>query len=326
MMDYLYAENYQTLNEQLSAAVSEKYSVPLKVRAFENIMLAGYDLCFGLIQFLSHKPKVGLIRSGTSLQEYLLPHFYRLQTPLVFKKENENIVQYMAQFDHEMNFVLWSSENEITGEILLNLEQRQEIHKALSAKRVYSIEVKSKFDQQDADMIKQFGYSIVIESGSAFALNKKCLVYHGEKLKTATLIGHYQNNLASLDHYLSVSETKLQINTQLLKAVDELNLNYFNRFASKPLMLQDRLVLFTKTVAGSALKTELDLKADQAFAPSELPTWIIETVQAWWPEAKSTELMMGLLIIDLNSVTESLLTKIKDTHDKLNKDSTWSIT
>ena len=153
-MNYLYAENYQALNEQLSEAVSEKYGQPLKVRAFENIMLAGYDLCFGLLQFLSHKPKVGSIPSGTSLQEYLLPHFYRLQTPLLFKKENENVVQYISQFDHEVNFVLWSSENEITGEITLSLSQRQEIHKALSAKRIFSIEVKSKFNAEDADVIK----------------------------------------------------------------------------------------------------------------------------------------------------------------------------
>ena len=325
-MDYLYAENYQALNEQLSTAVSEKYSVPLKVRAFENIMLAGYDLCFGLLQFLSHKPKIGLIRSGTSLQEYLLPHFYRLQTPLVFKKENENIVQYMAQFDHEMNFVLWSSENEITGELMLNLEQRQEIHKALSAKRVYSIEVKSKFDSSDADMIKQFGYTVVIESGSAFAASEKCLVYHGEKLKTSTLIGHYQNNLESPQNYLSSSDSKPPVNTALLKKADELALNYFNRFATKPLRLQDRLVIFSKTVAGSALRAELNLKSNEAFAPSELPTWIIETVQAWWPEAKSTDLMMGLLIIDLNAVSEQLLAKIIEVHDKLNKNSTWSIT
>ncbi|AZZ37592.1 hypothetical protein CIK05_12580 [Bdellovibrio sp. qaytius] len=324
-MDYLYAENYQSLNEQLSQAVSAKYAVPLKVRAFENVMLAGYDLCFGLLQFLSHKPKVGLIRAGTSLQEYLLPHLYRLQTPLIFKKENENIVQYMAQFDHEMNFVLWSSENEITGEKILTLEQRQEIHKALSGKRVYSIEVKSKFDAQDAEMIKQFGYSVIVEAGSAFDQSEKCLIYHSEKLKTSTLIGHYQNNLQSAQSYLSTSAEPSSINTVLLKKIDELSLNYFNHFAVKPPTLQDRLVLFSKTVAGSALKAELDLKAHEAFAPSELPSWVIETVQTWWPEAKSADLMMGLLIIDLNAVSEKSLQKISETHERLTKESSWSI-
>lgn len=325
-MDYLYAENYQALNEQLSEAVSAKYSAPLKVRAFENIMLAGYDLCFGLIQFLSHKPKVGLIRSGTSLQEYLMPHFRRLQTPLVFKKENENIVQYIAQFDHEMNFVLWSSENEITGEIIFTHEQRLELHKALSAKRIYSIEVKSIFGQEDAEMIKQSAYTVIVESGSAFGQSDKCLVYHSDKLKTQTLIGHYQNNLETPQTYLSCSGDKTSVNTVLLSKIDGLSLNYFNRFANKPARLQDRLVLYSKSVAGSALRAELDLKSHEAFAPSELPGWVIETVQTWWPEAKSTELMMGLLIIDLNAVNENLLKKINEVHDQLNKNSTWSIT
>lgn len=324
-MNYLYSENYQALNEQLSEAVSEKYGQPLKVRAFENIMLAGYDLCFGLLQFLSHKPKVGIIRSGTSLQEYLLPHLYRLQTPLLFKKENENVVQYITQFDHEVNFVLWSSENEITGEKILSLEQRQEIHKALSAKRIFSIEVKSKFNPEDADIIKQFGYAVIIESGSAFK-DEKCLVYHGDKLKTPTLIGHYQNNLQTAKSYLSSATSKAQINTALLKMVDNFVLNYFNRFAMKPATLQDRLVLFSKTVAGSALKAELNLTAEEAFAPSELPSWVIEAIPAWWSEAKSADLMMGLLIIDLNAVNENTLQKITEIHDKLTKESTWSIT
>lgn len=323
-MNYLYAENYQALNEQLSEAVSKKYGQPLKVRAFENVMLAGYDLCFGLLQFLSHRPKVGSIRSGTSLQEYLLPHFYRLQTPLLFKKENENVAQYISPFDHEVNFVLWSSENEITGEKFLSLEQRQEIHKLLSAKRVFSIEVKTKFNGEDADVIKQFGYSVIIESGSAFS-GEKCLVYHSEKLKTPTLIGHYQNNLESADSYLTASAQQVSVNTALLKKMDDFALNYFNRCAMRPATLQDRLVLYSKTVAGSALKDELNLKAHEAFAPSELPSWVIEAIPAWWAEAKSVDLMMGLLIIDLNAVSENTLQKITEIHDKLTKESTWSI-
>lgn len=324
-MDYLQSENYQALNEQLSQAISDQFSVPLKVRAFENIMLAGYDLCFGLLQFLSHRPKIGLIRAGTSLQEHLLPHFYRLQTPLVFKKENENILQYLEQFDHEMNFVLWSSENEITGEKIMNTEQRQEMHKLLSAKRVFSIEVKSYFTAEDAEMVKQCGYTVVVEKGSAFALNEKCLVYHSDKLKTPTLIGHYQNNLATVQSYL-LSSSKLSSNTVLLKKIDGHVLNYFNRFAMRPETLQDRIVIFSKTVSGSALKAEAHLNSHEAFAPSDLPSWVTESIQAWWPEAKSTDLMMGLLIIDLNAVNENSLDRIMKIHDQINKNSSWSIT
>lgn len=321
-MDYLYAEHYHALNDQLSQTASAKFGHSLKVRAFENVMLAGYDLCFGLLQFLSHKPKVGLIRAGTSLQEYLLPQFYRLQTPLLFKKENENFVQYVTQFDHEVNFVLWSSENEITGEQILNLDQRQEIHKILAAKRIFSIEIKSRFNEQDANMIKDFAYTVIVESGSMF-INEKAFIYHSEKLKTATLIGHYQNDLESCN-----SETASEnINFDLFKKIDDYSLNYFNQFSTRPMTLQDRVVLYSKTVAGSALKAELNLKKDEAFAPSELPSAIIETMQNWWPEAKSTDLIMGLLVIDLKvfGYEAALLTKITEAHDKLSQASTWSI-
>lgn len=322
-MNYLNAENYQVLNEKLSLSFSEKFGAPLKVRAFENFMFAGYDLCFGLLQFLSHRPKVGLVRAGTSLQEYLLPNFYRLQTPLIFKKENENFTQYISQFDHEINFVLWSSENEITGEILLTAEQRQEIHKTLSAKRIFSIEVKSKFTAQDAEIFKQSAYAVVIEAGTLFS-KEQCLVFHSEKLKTPSLIGHYQNSLKSASDYL-VDEPGAFGNTVLLNQMDGLLLNFFNRYAAKPATLNDRLVLYSKTVAGTALKTELNLNSRQAFAPSELPSWVIDSIPAWWPEAKSSELMMGLLVIDLKALTENSLQKIIALHESLTKRSTWSI-
>ena len=67
------------------------------------------------------------------------------------------------------------------------------------------------------------------------------------------------------------------------------------------------------------------MNANEAFAPSELPSWVIEAIPAWWAEAKSADLMMGLLIIDLNAVSENTLQKISEIHDKLTKESTWSI-
>lgn len=323
-MNYLNAENYQALNENLSVSFSEKFGAALKVRAFENFMFAGYDLCFGLLQFLSHRPKIGIVRAGSSLQEYLLPHFYRLQTPLVFKKENENFAQYISQFDHEFNFVLWSSENEITGEILLSFEQRQEIHKSLTVKRIFSIEVKSKFTAQDVEIFKQSAYAVIVEAGTVFS-KEQCLVFHSDKLKTPSLIGHYQNSLKAVSDYVTESNFKPSDNTALLKQADASLLNYFNRYAVKPATLQDRFVLYSKSVAGTALKDELNLNSSQAFAPSELPSWIVDAIPAWWPEAKSSELMMGLLVIDLKALDEKSLQRILEIHDRLTTQSTWSI-
>lgn len=323
-MNYLNAENYQALNEKLSGSYSEKFGMALKVRAFENFMFAGYDLCFGLLQFLSHRPKVGIVRAGSSLQEYLLPHFYRLQTPLVFKKENENFVQFISQFDHEVNFVLWSSENEITGEIILSFEQRQEIHKSLAAKRIFSIEVKSKFTAQDTEFFKQSAYAVIIEAGTLFS-KEQSLVFHSDKLKTPSLIGHYQNSLKSADDYLTEASSGVFGNAELLKPAEGFLLNFFNRYAVKPATLEDRLVLYSKSVAGTALKAELNLDSSQAFAPSELPSWVVDAIQVWWPEAKSSELMMGLLVIDLKVLNKISLQKIQDLHDSLTNLSTWSI-
>jgi hypothetical protein len=313
------AENYQLLNEKLSVALSSQKGVPLKVRAFENSLLAGYDLCFGLLQFLSHRPKVGIVRLGSSLQEYLLPHFYRLQTPIVFKKENENFEQFVSQFDHEVNFVLWSSENEITGEVLFSDEQRMSFHKALSAKRIFSIEIKSYLTDHDVDVLKQNGYSIILETGHVLS-NQQCHVYHSEKLKTPSLIGHYQNHLSD-----QLNSPKVKINPSVLGSFHDSVLNYFNRFAGPTKTLEDRLVISSKNVSGAALKEELQLNDQTAFAPSELPSWVLETMSVWWPEAKNADLVIGLLIIDLKAYDQNDIHRLIKAHEKLTLESTWTI-
>ena len=159
--DYLLFENYQKTNKTLSDQIALLSQANLQAKVYVNSYMAVHDVCFGLIHFLAHKPKVSVIRLGSSLPESLLPHFYRLQTPISFKKENETNLQFLNSFDHEMNFTLWSAENEITGEILMSTASRQEIHKTLSAKRIYSIEIKSYFDDSDIETLKSIDESMV---------------------------------------------------------------------------------------------------------------------------------------------------------------------
>lgn len=320
-MDYLLFENYQKTNKTLSDQIALLSQANLQAKVYVNSYMAVHDVCFGLIHFLAHKPKVSVIRLGSSLPESLLPHFYRLQTPISFKKENETNLQFLNSFDHEMNFTLWSAENEITGEILMSTASRQEIHKTLSSKRIYSIEIKSYFDDSDIETLKSNPYAILVIAGGLFHSGYS-LVLATDKLKTPPLVGHFQEIKADLCHGL--------LKTQSVKTSDSFfdknGLNYFSKFVSGLGQLNDRIVIYSKTVSGSALKSSLNLNDQEAFAASDLPSWVIEQFANWWPEAKQKDLLRGLLVIARKAnVNDSFIQKLEKNHDQLTEQSEWSI-
>ena len=320
-MDYLLFETYQKTNKNLSDQIALISQANLQAKVYTNSYMAVHDVCFGLVHFLAHKPKISMIRLGSSLPESLLPHLYRLQTPISFKKDNETNLQFLNSFDHEMNFTIWSAENEITGEILMSTASRQEIHKTLSAKRIYSIEIKSYFDESDIETLKLNPYTILVIAGGLFHSGYS-LVLATDKLKTPPLVGHFQEIKPDLCQGL--------IKTQTVKTSDSFfdknKLNYFSRFVSGLGQLNDRIVVYSKTVSGSALKSSLNLNDQEAFAASDLPSWVIEQFANWWPEAKQKDLLRGLLVIvRKTNVNDSFIQKLEKNHDQLTEQSEWSI-
>lgn len=325
-MNYLNQEKFLELNREVSATFSNLLKVDLKVRVFQNSSLALYDTCLGLTQFLSHKPKVALDKQGTSLLESLLPNYYRQQTPLLIKKEQENITSFLAPLDHEVNYMIWSSENEITGEHIHTDETRFEIHKTLSAKRVFSIEIKSDLSENDAQLIKQFPYVIIIKKNS-FLTNEPSFVIHSEKLKTPFLIGSLVDAEQLLKDYNKFS---LVLNSMKQEPIDEFfnlhPLNYYNRFAGKVLHKFDRFVVYSKTVSASQLKTQLNLTNTEALALCELPLWILDSIQNWWEEARRPELIAGLLVIKKTVNTDqNFFDLLAQTHQNIATQNTWPI-
>jgi len=322
-MWYLNAEKLNVINQQLSDKVSQKFAQPIKARYFETSQLALYDVAQGLVQFLSHKPKVSVIRKGTSLFEGILGQFYRMQTPLIFKSESDSIETFVNQLDHEVNCTLWSSENEITGEIFLNQKQRQNYHQLLSSRRIFSIEIKSYINSEDLQILKENPYAVIIATGSIFN-SDDCLVLHTDKLKTPFLVAQFQKNLSLVFDELDRKMTKFFFDQDHFFAQNA-ELGYLKNQTSDVLSLKDRVVYSFDKINAAYLVEQLSLSDNQAFAPSLLPVWLIESFQSWWAEAQSEKFIRGLLVLKLSPDTQKLLIDIKNENDKLTKVSSWII-
>ncbi len=292
----------------------------IKTRFYQTVQLATYDVCFSLLQFLSHRPKIAILRQGSIVFESMIPIFLRQQTPIQFKSENQNAIQFLSEIDKETNFVLWSAENEITGEIIYSDSQCQEIHKSLSDQRIFSIQITQASRFLNKPEILKNNYAIVIEAGGLFESNQT-QIFFTEKLKAPTLIGGFQENKFHLTENKSLT-------TSLQKLSEH---QYANLFQPSIKYLSDRQVLVFKKCSGQMLMQKLienkSINPNLIFAPSGLPTWVLDSFKNWWPESANSELILNMVVISnqafiLNSNLES---EILLTYKNIQSQTSWAV-
>lgn len=279
------AEHYFKLNQKLSNDI-------YKTRLYETAMLAVYDVSMSLLQFLPHKPKMAMIRQGTATFEAIVPIFLRQQITPQFKTNAQNCIQFIESIDKETNFVLWCAENEVTGEILFSDAQCAEIHKALSDKKIFSVQlVQASRHLNKAEMLKN-SYAVIIELPGIFSPVQTAQLFHTDKLKAPTLIGAFQNNAILEVQRTQVSNAVVNLTAQYqYEKLFQTTINYIN----------DRKTFMFKNCSGQMLLQKLIekkyLDSELVFAPSTLATWTLETFKNWWPEADKPDLILGLLVI-----------------------------
>ena len=307
-------EDYFKLNQSLSTEYS-------KSRAYHTLQMAAYDVCFSLLQFLSHKPKIAIIRQGSSVFESLIPIFLRQQTPIQFKTVQQNTNQFLEEIDKETNFVIWSAENEITGEILYSQTVCEEIHKKLSEKRIFSIQVLQSSRRFNKIDILKNQFAIILETSGLFESTYTQLFFT-DKLKAPTLVGCFQDPKFNLTKVSSETVVELKIFAAF---------EYKNLFQASIDYLQDRKTFIFKDISAELLMQKLILQnaviKNLIFAPSSLPTWTLETFKNWWPEAEKPVFILNTLVISNQAflLNPNLEAQILETYEKIKKESTWAV-
>jgi hypothetical protein len=301
MASHFANEKYFHLNRQLS----EKYFNDLhKVRFYQNAALALYDIATGLQQFLAHKAHFAVAKNGSSLIESLSPIWIRNANPLQIKSDSQNWLEFIETLNPETNFVIWASENEITGEILVDSEKAQEIHQLLSHKRIYSIQICHHLDTSE----KMFPYTIKILRPNIFNQGAS-LVVHTEKFKVNTLVGIFQNIDHEPSNLAAFFEKPLSGYFDEIKKfeqqVSQSKNVYFNRFVETISHMGDRLVLNYSQINGFAVQQALGLSEKECFAPSQFPFWVLQLWKNWWKEAENEVFLRGLIVISIHALRQN---------------------
>ena len=313
-------ENYQKLNESISFKL---FKQKMNVRIFQTAQLAAFDVALGLQQYLAHKPQIGICKNGSNLIESLCSHWLRTHTPMQAKTENQSWYEYVENLVADTNFVMWASENEITGEVIIPEKQAEEIHQHLAKKRIFSIQI---VHEENFCLKILTPYSILISKNQLFSANSS-VVLSGDKVKTPTLLGSFQD-LKGLNSDFSFQEktNEILISEIELQFADK-NIFYFNQFATPAHRLTDRVVFYFPDIAGTSLQQKLGLTADRCLTVSDIPFWSIDLWKNWWKEAESEKLIRGLLVISVKAFQEdsALVKKIESAIVEIRSLSTWTV-
>lgn len=313
-------EDYQKLNEQIA---KDLFQEKLALRVYQTAHLAAFDITSALQQFLAHKPHIGICKNGSSLIDSLSPSWQRTSTPMSVKSEKQSWYEFIENLSTETAFVIWSSENEITGEIILSDKQTLEIHQQLALKKIYSIQI---VHEENFSISGLLPYSVLISRSSLFEKNATIAIF-GEKFKAPTLMGYFQD-LSFLDKPFQFKNKKVNnlIDSTELKFSDSKQF-YFNQFANIPNRLSDRVVFYFPDIAGCNLQDQLKLNSDRCFTVSKIPFWSLDLWKNWWKEAESEKLIRGICVINIKAFHEDpqLVKKIDLIISTIRKQNTWSI-
>ena len=269
-------------------------------RYYLNSRLAVFDVTQSQSLYMTHKPKIGVARSGSPLIENLIPQILRQQTPVSYKPESESLLSWIKTLDKETNFVLWSSEHEVTGEYLVSDSDIIEIHRYLSTHRIISMQIRNPLRPLDESLIFQNPYAVLIDSNGIF-LPDLARVLFTDKFKAPPLIASLQN-IESVFQNATLNSSEPNLNFSLNTHLQ--NWDYFNQYAGVVRRVQDREILILPDVTGQSLKEQL-VKFDSQFknflfAPSELPTWILDQHKNWWTDLNNEKLIRHMLVVSRN--------------------------
>jgi len=271
-----------------------------EARLYQSADMAVYDLVQSLIHFMPHKNKVAVITRGSHLLDVVTSVALKNQNQIIYKKENENTIAFLEALDHQVHFVYWVVENEVTGEIYYSSSQCNEIRAILNRKKIFSIQVthrptlNSQFFSQDAA-----SYALVLQVPNIFKFNEETTaVYFSEKQKIPF-------GLAAIQEMGRES-------------------SFIHLPVANPLE-NDRIVVNCENAL--QVKQYLKLTTKEAFVANEFPSWVTDKWSAWWPEINQASVLQNTLILSAEYIETNpdYQDKIKGAQAQIKQLSCWKI-
>lgn len=297
-IDVVSSEKWEELNDQVKLTLGLEQR--LRARSYRGIGQAVFEISQGTAQFMSHKRAVGFITGQTSVFESFLPYYYK-ETYEVQKlpyTKLENIPEWIESLKKDTNFVLFSEDHPVTGELYPFAD---ELDKLLNEKRIYSFRV-SHFHHLQTD-IEVRPYTVRLCSFSETV----AVAILGERFRSPSLMA--QSMVWTQEPFLKAlteARTSHQVNPGLVeKFENEIKDIATPYFQSKTLRMFDRAVFSFADASAEAvaevLFKKLGLSVTEGWtkmATTNLCHWSsIKMFSHWWEPQPSAEQLRGLFVV-----------------------------
>jgi hypothetical protein len=297
--------------EDLNASLRLKYfsGETATVSAYPSSTHALYEICEGASNFFSHKRSFGLVKGATPVFTPVLPGFYKdsYQAQAITVAELKNPKEWVDGLKKDTNFVIFSSDNPLTGECL----EWDTLDALLNERKIFSLRI------SHSDWLRGFTQTAAPRPYSAWIMSVApglAVAACGEKIKAppvtaSTLDWHSQEMISSFQNAIDFFHERKDSVLQLEKNPPP----GWQALPTRDSRLFDRALIYNTELSGESVLQSLYKSLGQAI-PCFAQNAVFETANLcrwngfanhynWWDSAPVTEVLRGLLILDAEIVS-----------------------
>lgn len=327
LIDVVRPETWDELNDQVKS--SWGLDARLRVRCYQGLSHAVFEIAQGTAQFMSHKKAMGAVLGTTSVFENLLPYYYKetYEVAAISHLQLNNVKEWVEGLKKDTCFVLFSEDHPVTGELYPFVE---ELDKLLNEKRIYSFRVSHAQHSYHAAEIRP--YTVRLCSVSAHA----AVAILGERFRSPAMLAmdmSWDKNLFLQE--IEKARGQREVNAALVekfeKDVSALGSSFFQVGAPR---LADRAVIVLNEVSAEAvaehLFTKLGLSKEEGWrqlSSTNMCHWSgMKMFRHWWQPTPSHEQLRGLLVIGLELLnTKDFAKLLISSYEEIKEQQSWSV-
>lgn len=326
-IDVTRPESWEELNDQVKTFLG--LGAHLRVRSYQGLAQAVFEVTQGAAHFMSHKKAIGVIMGQTSVFESLLPYYYKetYEVQSISHRGLQNVKEWVDGLKKDTNFVMYSEDHPVTGETYAFVD---ELDRLLNERRISSFRVSHGRHYYDSIEVRPYTVRMCsFTAGAAVAIL-------GERFRAPTLMAQNMNwDVSAFQGELSQARQERQQNPLLVEKVErELAPVARPYFASNATRTFDRAVCVFPEVSAEALAQSLFQKLGlsesegwRKLATTNMCQWsAIKMFRHWWEPTPSQEELRGMLIFGPELLnTKDFAKLVISSYEEIKAQQSWDV-
>lgn len=320
-------ESWEELNDQVKAMLGLESR--LRTRSFYGLSQAVFEISQSAAQFMSHKKAIGVIIGQTAVFESLLPYYYKetYEVQTILHSDLTNIQEWVDGLKKDTNFVLYSEDHPVTGELYPFADQLDQL---LNQKRISSFRISHSHHFHEGIEIRPYTTRICSYNPTA------AIAILGERFRAPALMVQNMNwNSSQFLQEMKSAYQGREVNPLLIEKIEndlsEIAQPFFKPGASR---IFDRAVCIFPDVSAEALAQlvfkKMGITSEEGWtkmSTTNMCHWsAVRMFRHWWVPQPTQEQLRGMLIIGPELISTKDFAKfIISSYEEIKAQQSWEL-